>query len=334
VSLQDHLIERIHKEGPLTVAEYMAACNAHYYATRDPLGKEGDFTTSPEISQIFGELIGAWMADMWIRMGSPKGILCELGPGRGTLMKDILRATCTSENFHDAIEIQLIEASPMLHAIQKQSLKDAHPRISWHKTLDHLPPLPLFLIANEFFDALPVHQYLKGKGGWQERKVAHGKDGFFWTPDGDVLAEASPDSTDIMARIASHIQTHGGAALIIDYGHAAEEQGDTLQAVRKHTYANPLQNPGEADLTAHVDFRALLHTAKGRGAYPWGTVEQGTFLKRLGAELRAVALCRKATPAQQKTILSGLERLIAPHQMGVLFKVIAISSLPDQPSGF
>ena len=334
MSLQSQIIKRIQHSGPLSVAEYMGLCNAHYYATRDPLGTKGDFTTSPEISQIFGELLGVWMIDYWQRSSGKQAILCELGPGRGTLMKDMLRATRADNAFHDATPVWMVETSPALTKIQKQNLAGAHANISWHKSLDNLPPLPLFLVANEFFDALPVQQFLKTEAGWQERQVGMNDNHFIWQPEGKVIAEASPDSASIMAHIATHINAYGGAALIIDYGHNGGQQGDTLQAVRKHTYADPLKMPGEVDLTAHVDFGALLHTAKGRGARVWGEVTQGTFLKRLGAELRAQALCRNAKPEEQHMILSGLERLVAPHEMGELFKVIAITSVLDKPAGF
>ncbi len=318
----------------MNVASYMGLCNAHYYATRDPLGAAGDFTTSPEISQIFGELLGVWVIDYWQRTCGRKAVFCELGPGRGTLMNDMLRATRADKAFHDAIDVWMVETSPILMKAQKQTLKDAHARISWHKALDKLPSLPLFLIANEFFDALPIQQFLKTETGWQERMIDVSGDQLLWKPEGKVIAEASPDSADIMARIATHIHAYGGAALVIDYGHNGGQQGDTLQAVHKHAYAKPLGTPGEVDLTAHVDFGALLHTAKGRGAQCWGEVEQGTFLKRLGAELRAQALCRNADSDQQKMILSGLERMVAPHEMGALFKVIAVTASPETPAGF
>jgi len=334
VSLKEQLAQRIRDNGPLSVADYMAACVEHYYASRDPFGSQGDFTTSPEISQIFGELLGAWVADCWQRLGEPRCVLVELGPGRGTLMKDLLRATQNVKGFHDATDILLVEMSPVLRALQKKTLKKSHPRIRWQQNVEKLPALPLLLIANEFFDALPIHQHLRENNQWQERKVALHGNALRFIPPGKVLGESSPASLNVAARIASHITTHSGAALIIDYGYTGGSQGDTLQALQAHKKANPLAHPGEADLTAHVDFDALLHTARGRGAQSWNAVDQGTFLRRLGAELRATALCKKASPEQQNIILSSLERLIAPHQMGSLFKAIAFTSFMDKPAGF
>jgi len=312
----------------------MALCNAHYYGTRDPLGMQGDFTTSPEISQIFGELIGAWMSDTWERAGSPRGLLCELGPGRGTLMKDALRATHRHKPFHDNIAIRMIETSPHLRAVQQEHLSAAYPRISWHDTLESLPPLPLFLIANEFFDALPVHQYIRIRGTEEERKIDYREGSFCWADNGEVIREASPDSIAIVKQIAAHIKVYGGAALIIDYGYVNGSHGDTLQAVRHHAFTDVLRSPGEADLTAHVDFKALKDAAEKERVQVWGPTEQGVFLKRLGGELRAAALCENAPLESRNIILSGLERLVAPHQMGELFKVLAITSTLDKPAGF
>lgn len=334
MTLARELIAHIASNGPLTVAEYIARCNAHYYATRDPLGMQGDFTTAPEISQIFGELVGAWVADQWQKTGAPQALLCEAGPGRGTLMKDALRATWHVKGFHDAVAIRLIETSPQLRAKQQETLLNAHPLIHWAETFDELPPLPLFFIANEFFDALPTEQYVREKLELTQRRVDHDGTNFVFKPPGEVVRETSDVSCVIMRKLAAHIHRHGGAALIVDYGYDGVEQTDTLQAVKKHGYADPLQTPGEADLTTHVDFAALIQTARQSGAHAFGAVTQGTFLKRLGAELRATALCRQADPEQQKAILSGLERIAGPHEMGELFKVIAVTSSHDKPAGF
>jgi NADH dehydrogenase [ubiquinone] 1 alpha subcomplex assembly factor 7 len=328
------LIGHITKHGPITVADYMARCNAQYYATRDPFGSTGDFITAPEISQIFGELMGAWLANAWIEMGSPKALLCELGPGRGTLMKDALRATRGVTGFHGALSLRLVETSPHLKAIQQKTLSGSHSRILWQETLDDLPPLPLLLIANEFFDALPVRQFIRAGLEEQERYIACEGKKLAWHPPGNIIRETSPMSLDITSRIAAHIHTYGGAALIIDYGYAGGTHADTLQAVRAHAYADPLEASGEADLTVHVDFAALSSAARKNGAYAYGPVEQGIFLKRLGAELRAHALCKAASPKQREAILSGLERLVAPHQMGRLFKALAVTSSLETPAGF
>lgn len=311
----------------MTVADYMAACNAHYYATRDPLGKGGDFTTAPEISQIFGELTGAWLAGQWRAQGSPAAFtLLELGPGRGTLMQDALRATRGVPGFHGAMQLRLLEISPVLRALQREAL--AEYAVEWIETVEALPPLPLFAIANEFFDALPVRQFV----GEAERKIDWRDGGFFFTAPAQDITETGEAGESIMRLLANHINRFGGAALVVDYGYDGSARGDTLQAVRAHAYTDPLADPGEADLTAHVDFSALTRAAGG-GAH--GPVAQGVFLKRLGAELRAATLCKSAAPAQCEAILSGLERLVSPAQMGELFKVLAV--LPHgfpPPAGF
>lgn len=334
MTLAHELTQYIRTHGAITVAEYMQRCNAHYYATRDPLGAKGDFTTSPEISQIFGELIGAWMANVWQEKQWREVILCESGSGRGTLMNDALRATKAVAGFHDALTIRLIETSPPLQKQQQEMLTHTGLPITWHATLDDLPPLPLLFIANEFFDALPTEQYIASGMKEVQRKIIYTANGFAWEQEGKVVRETSPTSLAITAQIATHIAKFGGAALIIDYGHDGKVQGDTLQAVKAHNYANILENPGEADLTTHVDFGALARAGQNAGAYSHGPLEQGTFLKRLGAELRATALCKSATAAQQEAILAGLERLVAPHQMGALFKVFAITSSLEAPAGF
>jgi NADH dehydrogenase [ubiquinone] 1 alpha subcomplex assembly factor 7 len=329
------LIAGIKASGPLTVAQYMERCNTHYYATHEPFGAQGDFVTAPEISQIFGELAGAWLADQWQQLGKPKAVLCEPGPGRGTLMKDALRATRGLPSFHDAIRLEMVETSERLRHIQQETLRDTHPRITWAESVDDLPPLPLLLIANEFFDALPVEQYVRAGLGETQRTIGHEDKSLVWVSEGAVIREASPASVSIMAQLAAHIRKCGGAALIIDYGYAGGTHQDTLQAVRKHLTADILAEPGDADLTAHVDFGALAEIARNCGACVHGPVEQGLFLKRLGAELRATALCKSAaTAGQRDAILSGLERLVAPHAMGELFKVMAVTSLADKPAGF
>jgi NADH dehydrogenase [ubiquinone] 1 alpha subcomplex assembly factor 7 len=333
MNLKSQLIEDIRTRGPMPVAEYMRRCVAHYYATRDPFGTKGDFTTAPEISQIFGELIGAWLADCWERLGAPQFTLCELGPGRGTLMNDILHAT-RATGFHEAAQLLLTENSPKLRAQQEKVLKGAHPRISWQDHIDSFPPLPLLLVANEFFDALPVHQYIRTSAGEAERAVTVGMTGLTWHPAaGTVTRENTPDAASVMARIAGHIRTHGGAALIIDYGYHGGIQADTLQALRSHRKVSPLDEPGETDLTAHVDFTALKNAAAAQGSLTFGPVEQGVFLTRLGAQMRAQALC-KSVPESREAILAGLERLTSPSQMGSLFKVMAVTSELDKPAGF
>lgn len=312
----------------------MDLCNTHYYGTRDPFGSRGDFTTAPEISQIFGELIGAWLADCWLRLGSPKAVLCEMGPGRGTLMKDILRATKHVPHFHASLRVRMIETSPVLQAIQKKTLSGAHSDIEWKSAFEDMPSLPLLLVANEFFDALPIHQFLNGD---VERTIGMKDGNLHWIQEGEVKLENSPASLAIMKQLAAHISIHKGTALIIDYGYENQpgyetsEGADTLQALKDHAYADPLKVPGEADLTAHVDFGALKEAAQGLSTH---LTTQGDFLRRLGAELRATALCRNAPQEQQKTILSGLERLMSSEQMGTIFKVLAVTSSLENPPGF
>lgn len=330
LSLKEQLAETIAVNGAISVAEYMQRCGSHYYATRDPFGAQGDFITAPEISQVFGELIGAWMQDRWQHLSASQAVLCEVGPGRGTLMRDMLRVTRHS-GLHESVDVRLIETSPVLRELQLRNLHYAHSRINWHESLANLPPLPLFLVANEFFDALPVHQYLDK----EERKIGLVMNQLAFMPDGKVTYEASPVSTHIMTQIATHIKTYGGAALVIDYGYDGEVvYSDSLQALKAHKYIHPLDEPGESDITAHVDFTSLKSAALAAGGSVWGVVEQGEFLMRLGAQLRADALCNNASPEQQKAIRAGVERLVSREQMGRLFKVMAVTSAEDKPPGF
>lgn len=319
--LTETIIERIKTSGPITVAQYMELCATHYYGTRDPFGAAGDFTTAPEISQVFGELIGAWIQDKWQHLSASQSILCELGPGRGTLMKDLLRVTRHS-GLHECTDVALIETSPILRELQMRTLKHSHRRINWYQSFDAVPPAPLFLVANEFFDALPVHQYVEDV----ERKVALSGDKLVFTPEGKVTRESSPLSVQMMTQIATRIKRYGGAALIIDYGYISDTYGDSLQAVEHHKYSNPLENPGDADITAHVDFLALERAAKD-DAHAYVTImQQGEFLTMLGAGIRAEQLCRNASPEQKERVLSAIERLVSPQQMGILFKVMMITS--------
>jgi NADH dehydrogenase [ubiquinone] 1 alpha subcomplex assembly factor 7 len=333
-----NLLDIIAARAPISVAEYMELALAHptfgYYMQKDPLGKGGDFTTAPEISQIFGELIGLWLAEQWCALGNPDAALVELGPGRGTLMNDLLRATQNIPGFHDSISVHLVETSPTLQHKQWQMLANAHPRISWHKDMSEVPQKPLLLVANEFFDALPVRQFV----GSKERMVdivIPAKAGIHtdqhtrclaWTPAfAGVTRETCEPAEKIIRAIAEHIKTHNGAALIVDYGYEGGSRGDTLQAVKNHEYHNPLIKPGTADLTCHVDFDLLKKTAESERVKIWGPVPQGIFLTRLGAPLRATKLCERATPTQQAAITSGLERLISLEKMGDLFKVLAMT---------
>ena len=283
--LERGLRERIAAEGPLTVETFMEACNSYYYATRDPLGAKGDFTTAPEISQMFGELVGAALADSWRRAGAPdSAIYAELGPGRGTLAGDALRVM-RSAGFRG--ESHFVETSPVLRKSQAEAVPGAH----WHDSIDDLPESPLLLVANEFLDALPIRQHVGGI----ERKVRIAAGGLAFDRDGEIV-ETSPARDDAVSSLARRVGTQGGVALIIDYGHERSAPGDTLQAVRGHRFTPLLADPGEQDLTTHVDFEAVAKAASSAGAAVTSLVPQGEWLIRLGIESRAQALSR-ANPA-------------------------------------
>ena len=309
-----------------------------------PIGAPGDFVTAPEVSQMFGELIGLWCAVTWRQMGGPAPIrLVELGPGRGTLMKDALRAIATEPEFHAALTIHLVETGDKLRATQVKCL--AGQAAKWHQNLSEVPRGPLLLIANEFFDTLPVHQYERTDASWHERLVTTSESGFSYVlataptslnrPGrvGEVFEQA-PARVNFMADIAARLEVYGGAALIIDYGHGENANGDTLQAVRNHKTQPVFAEPGLADLTSHVDFQALaLATAPEITVH--GPVRQGVFLRTLGIETRAALLQRDATPAQARNIESALHRLIDGRQMGDLFKTLALTvSNAPVPAGF
>lgn len=327
----------IESEGALPIATYMAIANAHYYATRDPLGRLGDFTTAPEISQMFGELMGLWLADSWHRAGRPDAALVELGPGRGTLMADALRALSRVPGLSKA-PVHLVETSPTLRKAQRQRIPAAH----WHDDIASLPQdRALLVIANEFFDALPVRQFVRTGGGWRERMVALDGAGRFMavagrgnmdplipppladSPDGAIV-ETSPASIAITSALADMIQRQGGAALIVDYGYEGPAAGDTLQGMKEHRYADVFSNVGDVDLTAHVDFAALAEAARLRGAHAYGPVEQGVLLERLGIAARASAL-KQTNPTRAADIDADVERLTSAMAMGSLFKALAIT---------
>ena len=333
--LAERLARAITLGGPIPVSQFMAAANAHYYATRDPLGAAGDFTTAPEISQMFGELIGAWAADLWDRAGRPAVAWVELGPGRGTLSADALRVMARAGL---TPSIHLVETSAMLRAAQAERL----PGATWHDSLNTLPEdVPLIVVANEFFDALPIRQLVRRADAWHERLVAC-QDTLFVpiagaaVPDTIVppalrdaapgaVIETSPAGVAVMADLAARIVAQGGAALVIDYGYEGPAIGDTLQAVRAHAFANPFETPGEQDLTAHVDLATLGLVATASGARCDGPVGQGAFLRALGIDQRAAALGERVTQDRDRLV----------EQMGELFKVIAVTH--DQwprPAGF
>lgn len=321
--LERALRDRIREQGPITVEAYMEACNDYYYAARDPLGAKGDFTTAPEISQMFGEIVGAALAACWKRAGSPAdAIYAELGPGRGTLASDALRVLRPA-GFRG--EVHFVETSPVLRDAQALTIADAQ----WHDLVEDLPKAPLLLVANEFFDALPVRQLVGGV----ERRVVVAANGLAFDRDGEIV-ETSPARQAAAGQIASRIAENGGVALIIDYGHERTAPGDTLQAVRAHRFAPVLDNPGEHDLTAHVDFESIARAAAERGALVSPVVGQGEWLNRLGIRDRAEALSR-SNAERARDIARALHRLTAPEEMGELFKVMAIHSANwPAPAGF
>jgi SAM-dependent MidA family methyltransferase len=342
---------RISGAGPMPVAEYMRLCLTHpqfgFYTTRDPFGRDGDFTTAPEISQMFGELVGLWAASVWRQMGSPNNVrLVELGPGRGTMMLDMLRAAQVVPAFRAAVVVHLVEISALLERQQRQTLGGLDVPMLWHRSLDDVPDGPLIVIANEFFDALPVYQAVKQADGWHERLVGIDADDSFAFVRAPVpiprFAETLPDvvrnapddaiyewrSQQLMFEIGGRIVREGGAALAIDYGYADSEWGETLQAVVRHTFADPLKMPGLVDLTAHVDFRALALAADSIGADVQGPVTQRDFLLRLGIERRAESLKVKADAEQAAAIDSAVTRLLdvdTAGGMGRLFKAMALA---------
>jgi NADH dehydrogenase [ubiquinone] 1 alpha subcomplex assembly factor 7 len=341
--LERELRAVIETDGPIPVDRYMELCLAHpqhgYYVTRDPFGARGDFVTAPEVSQMFGELIGAWAAAVWQQMGAPERVhLIELGPGRGTLMADALRAAKALPEFHVAVSVHLVEISPVLRALQETALANADVPIAWHHSIEDISDGPAIAIANEFVDALPISQFIKDRDGWHVRMVgiADSKFAFVAAPDPmlGLVGEAddTPTGTILERRhdrpvslLSRRVARQGGAALIIDYGHTESGFGDTLQAVRQHKFSDPLEHPGEADLTAQVDFAAVAGWAQRQGAATQGPVPQGEFLRRLGIEARAARLKANATPQQAADIDAALARLTAPDQMGELFKVLAIA---------
>ena len=339
----------IKSAGPMPVWRYMELCLTHpkhgYYVTHDPLGREGDFTTAPEVSQMFGELLGLWAASVWRSLGSPPSLqLIELGPGRGTMMADALRALRVLPPLYQGLSVHLVEINPVLREKQKAALAGTRD-IAWHSHIDEVPPGTSIILANEYFDVLPIHQMVKRETGWHERTIEIDGDGklvfgvsaepvprfefllpslvraapvgavFEWRPDAEIM------------KIASRVRDFGGAALIIDYGHVRSDAGDTFQAIARHSFADPLKNPGQADVTAHVDFEALARAAEDVGARVHGPVPQGAFLQALGIETRASTLQAKATEQVAHDITGALQRLIGGGRsgMGSMFKVLGVS---------
>lgn len=356
-ALGEQLKRHIRQSGPMDTGSFMGRVVTHYYSHNAPFGADGDFTTAPEISQMFGEMIGIWVADIWIKLGQPRRFtLIEAGPGRGTLMADLLRGTKNISGLHEAMDILLIENSPSLTERQKQTLSGYDAAWSEHIDFEAVSAKgqPVVIIGNEFFDALPVRQIMMtADKGWQERVIALDEKGGFTfglapvskdvpdmlpddAQDGDIY-EISPVRNSFMENIAQLIRHCGGAGLFFDYGYdsGGPVKGDTLQAVKKHEFVPVLSHIGTADLTAHVDFSALKSAAAGQGAVCYGAAGQGAFLQNMGLDMRAQMLAENAAPAQRDAIKAAKDRLCAPQEMGTLFRVIAVTH--DEtlvPAGF
>ncbi len=353
LTLEDQIDLQIRAGGPMSVATYMGLCLTHpskgYYRAGDPIGAAGDFITAPEISQMFGELIGFWLVNLWQQTGEPKAFtLLELGPGRGTLMADILRVACRAPGFRDSLNLALFETSPPLMAEQKAKLETYDPK--WLENFDNFEPGPVLVVANEFFDALPIRQFVRHNDGWHERQVGlvDGKRAFGLSPT-PIPADAMPEAvrntepnaifevnfagTEVMSRLAKVIAKQGGSILAVDYGYGQTQTGETLQGVRRHAYADILDAPGETDISAHVDFAALANVARQSGLATQPLATQGEFLVRLGIGERAAALSR-ANPASADSIRTAHDRLIGKDQMGSLFKVFCAHSPGLSPAGF
>jgi NADH dehydrogenase [ubiquinone] 1 alpha subcomplex assembly factor 7 len=349
--LLDEIRAMIEERGPITVEQYMQLALAHpelgYYMSRDPFGATGDFTTAPEISQMFGELIGLWAAEVWSSMGSPDPVrLIELGPGRGTLISDALRAARIVPAFRNALDVRLVETSPTMAGMQHELLVDCGVAVSWAQTLREIPDGPAIVIGNEFLDALPVRQFVRVSGQWRERTVRLNGEGALVfdvasksepylraaAANGEVL-EVSPSGHRLMFELGARLAKQGGAALLIDYGHGVTRFGDTLQALRAHRYVDPLAAPGDCDLTAHVDFAAMARSAAAAGASVYGPVDQGDFLRAIGIDLRTKALAERASPDRAEEFERARARLVGKGQgeMGALFKAMVVADRRLRP---
>ena len=348
--LETEIRRRIAMAGPMPVRQYMELCLSHpvhgYYTTRDPLGRAGDFITSPEVSQVFGELLGLWAASAWHQMGQPENVrLVELGPGRGTMMQDALRAMQVVPAFRAAIVVHLVEISPALQKRQQETLAGVDVPMMWHQTFDEVPDGPTIVLANELFDALPVNQAIKQFNGWYERVVEIGPDGKLafgiandLIPLFDQLVPPNMRDAPIGAiyewradnlplSLSRRVVRQGGAALVVDYGHVESAPGDTLQAVGGHAFVNPLESPGAVDLTAHVDFQAFALAAESMGVGVTGPIAQAELLRNLGIEKRAASLKAMASPEKAAEIDSAIQRLLGEGrtEMGSLFRAIGIA---------
>lgn len=353
LSLSELIDRQIRETGPMSIATFMGLALTHpregYYTGADPLGAKGDFVTAPEISQMFGELIGFFVVNLWQQLGEPRSFtLLEPGPGRGTLMQDALRVAARAEGFLDACHLQLFETNPALKAQQAERLGQYNPY--WADEIDAVADDPLIVVANEFFDALPIRQFVKAADGWHERQVGlrDGKRTFGLSPtpipgeampeavrnaDDGAIYEVNLAAADALQRLGKRIAAQRGAILAIDYGYGDTQTGETLQAVRRHGFADALEAPGEADLSAHVDFGALARVAGDLGLRVEPLATQRDFLSRMGIVERASALAR-ANPGQIETIAAALRRLTDSSEMGTLFKVFCASAGDLEPIGF
>jgi len=346
--LEHRIRALVRLNGPMSVFDYMGLCLGDpehgYYMAREPFGAAGDFITAPDVSQMFGEVIGAFLVESWERLGRPAPFqLVEFGPGRGTLMADVLRVARRMPAFLAAARLTLVETSPRLRAAQAATLAGGPLAPTWVERAEDLPAGPMIAVANEFFDALPIRQFERAGGAWHERVVGLDDEGalafglgptvlpqsglttsMMAAPEGTIV-EVAPVGVDIMSGLAARIARAGGVLLAIDYGYAGPAFGDTFQAIRSHTHVDPLARPGEADLTAHVDFTALAQAARRAGAEAHGPVEQGAFLLSLGLAERAGRLGADKNEATRADIVSQVERLVLPEEMGTLFKVIAVT---------
>ena len=356
--LETQIIETIRQSGPMTLDRYMTLCLAHpeygYYMSRDPFGRGGDFTTAPEISQMFGELIGIWCISAWQTLQTPDPFhLVELGPGRGTLMADLLRAAKVMPGVHDSMRVHLVETSPVLRKVQEKTLDGIGPTVEWHDDIATLPEGPAIIIGNEFFDALPVQQLQRSDTGWHERVVGLDEEGQLqfglasdrvpdavvpdWAQDSETgdITEIAPVRADYAMRAARHVADQDGALLFIDYGHTRSGTGDTVQAVSKHNPVDILHEPGECDLTAHVDFAELESCFSNEGLVTYGPVTQSRFLAGMGIAERLDMLSKRGGARERMKLADAARRLVAGTEMGHLFKVlVATHSDMDTPQPF
>lgn len=354
-ALQDEIKRLIAADGPLGIDRYMELCLSHpvygYYRMRDPFGASGDFITAPEVSQMFGELIGVWCVEAWDAIGRPGAVqIVELGPGRGTLMADVTRVLGSIKSFAAAVEVHLVETGPLLRQCQKQTLGAQAGSVTWHETLGTVPPGPAITIANEFFDALPVRQFERRSGAWFERVVglddagelalglapeaidtAHLELPAISAGDGDVW-EHSTARRDVARMLGSRIAADGGAGLLIDYGHLASGFGDSVQAVRDHKPVALVHAPGHSDLTSHVDFEALAGALAADGNTVSAAITQREFLNAMGLEARVGGLKQNADEATARDIDLAAARLRDCDQMGNLFKVCAVTGPGARPA--